>query len=59
MNDIVQWIIVAIAIIGFIYNAIVTNATLKNDVKHLQKSVDGLWSEINEIKKILIERGKE
>ncbi len=59
MNDIVQWIIVAIAICGFIYSAIVTNAILKNDVKHLQKSVDSLWSEINEIKNILIERSKK
>jgi len=56
MNNIAQWIIVAIAVGGFIYSAIVTNVTLKNDVKHLQKSVDGLWSEINEIKNILIEK---
>lgn len=59
MFDLAKWIIVAIAIGGFIYSAIVTNATLKNDVKHLQKSVDNIWNEINEIKKILIERGKK
>jgi len=59
MNDIAQWTIVGIAVSGFIYNVIVTHTILKNDVKHLQKSIDSLWSEINEIKNILIERNKE
>jgi len=59
MNDLAKWIIVGIAVVGFIYNIIVTHTILKNDVKHLQKSVDNLWEKIDEIYKILLERGKE
>lgn len=50
-----QWIIVAIAISGLIFNS----GILYNDIKHLKKSVDDMWKEINEIKLILIERGKK
>lgn len=57
MFDLAKWIIVGLAVSGFIYNVIVTHAILKNDVKHLQKSVDELWKELNKIKNILIERG--
>jgi len=59
MSDLVQWIIVAIAVCGLIYNVIVTNATLKNDVKHLQKSVDSLWEKIDKIEQYLLERDKK
>lgn len=55
MFDLAKWIIVGIAIAGLIFNS----GVLYNDVKHLKKSVDDIWSEINEIKNILIERGKE
>ena len=50
-----QWIIVGLAIAGLIFNT----GVLYNDIKHLKKSVDDIWSEINKIKEILIERGKE
>ena len=50
-------IIVAIlAVIGLIFNS----GVLYNEVKHLRKSVDEIWKEINHIKTILIkERDKE
>lgn len=48
-------IVATLAIIGFIFNS----GVLYNDIKHLKKSVDNIWSEINEIKKILIERGEK
>lgn len=54
-NDLVKWIIVGIAVLGFVFNT----GVLWNEVKHLKKSVDDMWSEINEIKNILIERSKE
>lgn len=53
--EIAQWIIVGIAVSGLIFNT----GVLFNDIKHLKKSVDEIWSEINEIKKILIERDKK
>lgn len=55
MSDLAKWIIVAIAILGFVFNT----GVLWNGVKHLKKSVDDIWGEINEIKNILIERGKK
>ena len=55
MFDLTKWIIVGIAIAGLIFNT----GVLYNDIKHLKKSVDDMWSEINEIKNILIERGKK
>lgn len=55
MNDIIQWIIVGFAVLGLAFNS----GILYNDVRHLKKSVNDLWGEINEIKKILIERGKK
>lgn len=54
-SDLAKWIIVGIAISGLIFNT----GILWNDVHHLKKSVDDIWGEINEIKLILIERGKE
>lgn len=48
-NDLAKWIIVAIAILGLAFNT----GVVWNDVKHLKKSVDDIWSEINEIKKYL------
>lgn len=55
MSELAKWIIVGIAVLGFVFNT----GVLWNEVKHLKKSVDDIWGEINEIKKILIERGKE
>jgi len=55
MYDLAKWIIVGIAIAGLIFNS----GILYNDVKHLKKSVNDIWSEINEIKNILIERSKQ
>lgn len=50
MNDIVQWVIVGLAVAGLIFNS----GVLYNDVKHLKKSVDDIWKEINHIKTMLI-----
>lgn len=52
MNNTIPWVVVGLALLGFIYNS----GILWNDVKHLKKSVDDIWDELNEIKKILIER---
>ena len=48
-------IVATLAIIGLVFNS----GVLYNDVKHLKKSVDDIWKEINEIKNILIERDKK
>lgn len=53
--DLAKWIIVGIAIAGLIFNT----GVLYNDIKHLKKSVDDIWSELNKIKDILIERSQE
>lgn len=50
-----EWIVMGLFVIGLIFNS----GVLYNDVKHLKKSIESIWDEINEIKKILIERGKE
>ncbi|MCK5016908.1 MAG: hypothetical protein KAS32_07530 [Candidatus Peribacteraceae bacterium] len=50
-----EWIAIIIFAIGLIFNS----GVLYNDVRHLKKTMDDMWSEINEIKKILIERKKE
>ena len=56
VSDLAKWIIVAIAILGFAFNT----GMVWNDVKHLKKSVDDIWSEINEIKSFLLkERDKK
>ena len=49
-SDLAKWIIVAIAILGFAFNT----GVIWNDVKHLKKSVDDIWTEINKIKEILL-----
>lgn len=54
MNDLAKWIIVGIAVAGLIFNT----GVLYNDIKHLKKSVDDIWKELNKIKEILIERAK-
>lgn len=54
MNDTAQWIIVGIAILGFAFNT----GVVWNDVKHLKKSIDEIWVEVNKIKDTLIERIK-
>lgn len=48
-------IVATIAVIGLIFNT----GVLYNDIKHLKKSVDDIWSELNEIKKYLLERGEK
>ena len=48
-------IVAILAVIGLVFNS----GVLYNDVKHLKKSVDDLWSEVNEIKNILIKRSKK
>lgn len=55
MFDLGKWIIVGIAVAGLIFNT----GVLYNDIKHLKKSVDEIWTELNKIKDILIERSKE
>ena len=55
MSEIAQWVIVGIAVAGLIFNT----GVLYNDIKHLKKSVDEIWTELNKIKDILIERNKE
>lgn len=50
MNDTIQWTIVGLAILGFVFNT----GIIWNDVKHLKKSVNDIWKEINHIKTILI-----
>lgn len=49
--DLAKWILVAIAILGFAFNT----GVIWNDVKHLKKSVNDIWTEINGIKKFLLE----
>lgn len=36
MNDLAKWVLVGLAVIGVIYNTIITHAVLKNDLKHLR-----------------------
>lgn len=48
-------IIAILAVFGLVFNS----GVLYNDVSHIKKSIDDIWSEINEIKNILIERNKE
>lgn len=50
-NDIAKWILVAIAVLGLAFNT----GIVWNDVKHLKKSIDDIWSELNAIKKHLWE----
>lgn len=45
-----QWIIVGLAVCGLIFNT----GVIYNDVKHLKKSVDEIWKEINIIKSFLM-----
>lgn len=52
--DLAKWIIVGIAVGGLIFNT----GVLYNDIKHLKKSVDDIWLELNKIKDILIKKDK-
>lgn len=49
-TDVAKWILVTIAILGLAFNT----GVVWNDVKHLKKSVNDIWREINEIKKFLL-----
>jgi len=55
MNNTIQWTIVGLALLGFIFNS----GILFNEVKHLKKSVSDIWTELNKIKNILIERDEK
>ena len=50
-----QWIIVGIAVFGLIFNT----GVIWNDVKHIKKSIDELWKEVNAIKAYLMENPKK
>lgn len=52
MNGLLQWLIVAFSLAGLLFNS----GILYNDVKHLKKSSEKTWVEINEIKKMLMEK---
>ncbi|GAG43357.1 unnamed protein product [marine sediment metagenome] len=49
-----EWIIVSIAVLGLVFNS----GILYNDVKHLKKSMDNIWLEINKIKEHLLKEDK-
>jgi len=55
MNDTTQWIIVGIAVLGFVFNT----GILWNEVQHLKKSVEKLWTKIDEMQKYILERDKK
>jgi len=55
MNDMTQWIIVAVAILGFVFNT----GVLWNEVKHLKESVEKIWEKIDEMYKVLLERDEK
>lgn len=55
MNDVIQWTIVGLALLGFIFNS----GVLWNEVKHLKKSVDSLWKKMDVLEKYIIERKNE
>lgn len=57
-NDLAKWIIVAMAVGGLIYNAIVTHTILKNDVKHLSADMTEIKQDVKQINMYLIERSK-
>jgi hypothetical protein len=44
-----QWILVAFAIGGLIYNSIVTHVTMKNDIKHLKEDFDCLRKKVEKL----------
>ena len=50
--DNIQWVIVAFAVGGMIFNT----GVLWNDIRHLKKSVDAIWNKINTIDKYLLKR---
>lgn len=59
MFDLAKWVIVTIAVFGLVFNTGVVWGFMRNDVKHIKKSIEDIWKEINKIKDILIERNKE
>lgn len=52
---IVAMIVAILAVGGLVFNS----GVLYNDVKHLKKSVDDVWKEINHIKILLIKERDE
>lgn len=45
----IQWILVAFAVAGLIYNSIVTHVTMKNDIKHLKEQVECLREKVEKL----------
>ena len=56
MMEIAKWVVIGITAIGIIYNIGVLHGVVKNDIRHLQKTVDEIWKQLNGIKKILMEK---
>lgn len=50
-----QWIIVGLAVCGLVFNT----GVIWNDVKHIKKSIEEIWKEINSIKAYLMKHSKE
>lgn len=54
INGLAKWILVAIAIGGFIYNTLVTHVVLKNDVRHLETTVKEVKEEVKYLRNYLL-----
>lgn len=59
MGELVRWILVGFAVVGIIYNTIVTHVVLKNDLKHLQNNFTSFheWvkQELRDLRNYLME----
>lgn len=55
MIQMIPWFVVALAVLGFVFNT----GVIYNDVKHLKRSIDAIWKEVNAIKKYLMENEKK
>lgn len=55
MPDTIQWTIVALALVGFVFNS----GVLWNEVRHLKKSVEDIWKKMDKIEQYLLERKSE
>lgn len=45
MNDTIQWTIIGLAVLGFVFNS----GMLWNDMHHVKKNIDKIWQAIDEI----------
>lgn len=50
-----QWILVILAFGTVVYNTIVMQIVMRNDIKHLQEETKKLWNKIDELYKYLLE----